>query len=336
MIKAAVAAFERTTSLYARLRSQEAPVPKHVDAVVEVFANATPYRFIPEVRRFDRFKALGTLKAREFDALYPLLLITPYVSREAADRCRQLKLAFMDQAGNAYLEAQGLFVYVTGNPRPEHVRSIPGFRALTPAGLRIVFALLTRPDLLNASYRNIANAAGVALGTIGEVLADLEKRGHLKPEKLGERRLLAADLLLEEWVTHYPIKLRPKLNARRFTAVNPAWWRTMELEVGHAWWGGEVAAEKLTGYLKPANVTVYFYEKPDPIILANRLRPDVNGEVEMIEAFWNQEAPGGMHPASTAPPLVVYADLMATTDARNIETAKIIYDRYIADSLRKV
>jgi len=64
----------------------------------------------------------------------PPLLVAPYITREIAERCRQLGLPFLDTAGNAYLEAPGLFVYVTGNNKPADFRS-DQFRALNPAGL---------------------------------------------------------------------------------------------------------------------------------------------------------------------------------------------------------
>jgi hypothetical protein len=131
-------------------------------------------------------------------------------------------------------------------------------------------------------------------------------------------------------VTHYPIKLRPKLNARRYTGHKHDWWREKEIRQHNACWGGEVAAEKLTGYLKAARVTLYVDGKPDALILANRLRPDVNGEVEILEAFWTI-GEGGQIP-DIAPHLIVYADLMATTDPRNIETAKMIHDKYLTNA----
>ncbi len=91
--------------------------------------------------------------------------------------------------------------------------------------------------------------------------------------------------------------------------------------------GGEIAAEKLTGYLKPERITIYVDGKPDKLILANRLRPDVNGEIEILETFWAIEEARQRN--DVAPPLLVYADLMATTDPRNIETAKLIRDHHL-------
>ena len=330
ILERAVAAFATATGLHAEVR----PEPQYKggpDALLDIVIGDQTIRFAAEVKAVDRFQTLGTLKARGGLDQHPALLVAPYITEATAERCRELGIPFIDEAGNAYLEAPGLFVYVTGKRRPIHARLAPAFRALTPAGLRIVFALLDQPAMVAAPYREIARVARVALGTVGDVLTDLEERGHLAPETPGPRRLLAADRLQDEWVTHYPIKLRPKLNARRFTAPTPDWWREQNVHQHHAWWGGEVAAEKLTGYLKAARVTLYVDGKPDRLILANRLRPDVNGEIEILEAFWATDDPGQAD--DIAPPLVVYADLMATTDPRNIETANLIRDQYLAHAL---
>lgn len=327
ILERAIAAFETATGLHAQAHLEPEGLVR-TDALLDVFVEDRTVRFTAEIKSIDRFQTLGAVKGREDVTPYPPLLVAPYITEATAERCRELHLPFIDEAGNAYLEAPGLFVYVTGKRRPIQTRAAPAFRALTPAGLRIVFALLNHSDLVTAPYREIAKLAKVALGTVGDVLIDLEERGHLAPEKPGPRRLLAPERLQEEWATHYPIKLRPKLNARRFTAPTPDWWQNLDIRQYHAYWGGEIAAEKLTGYLKPARVTVYVEGKPDNLILANRLRPDVNGEVEILEAFWAYDE--AQQPNNVAPPLVVYADLMATTDSRNIETAKLIHGRHLA------
>jgi hypothetical protein len=41
----------------------------------------------------------------------------PCITREVAEQCRQLRLPFIDTAGNAYLGAPGLLVYVAGQAR---------------------------------------------------------------------------------------------------------------------------------------------------------------------------------------------------------------------------
>lgn len=323
----AIAAFETATGLLAQAQLEPEGIVRP-DALLDVFVGDRTVRFAAEIKTIDRFQTLGAVKGRGDATPYPPLLVAPYITEATAERCRELHLPFIDEAGNAYLEAPGLFVYITGKRRPIQTRAAPAYRALTPAGLRIVFALLNHPDLATAPYREIAKLAKVALGTVGDVLIDLEERGHLAPEKPGPRRLLAPERLQDEWVTHYPVKLRPRLNARRFTAPTLDWWRNLDIRQYHAYWGGEIAAEKLTGYLKPARVTVYVEGKPDKLILANRLRPDANGEVEILEAFWTHDE--ARQPDNVAPPLVIYADLMASTDPRNIETAKLIHGRHLA------
>ena len=71
------------------------------------------------------------------------------------------------------------------------------------------------------------------------------------------------------------------------------------------------------------------------LILEQQLRPDVNADIEALEAFWDvaeEAAWQGGYPNDTVPPLLAYADLMATTDSRNLETARMIDDRYLANT----
>lgn len=266
------------------------------------------------------------------------MLVVPYMTAEMAERCRTLKIPFLDAAGNAYLDAPALFVYVTGRKKPdipELTAKAAPHQAFKPTGMRIIFALLLNPALAGKNYRDIAKAAGVALGTVGWVLRDLNAKGYLHEVLRGEKRLYNPDRLMQEWVAFYPVKLRPKLNARRFRAPHPDWWKNVDLAEYQARWGGEVAADRLTEYLKPATFTIYLHGKPDRLILENRLRPDVNGEIEVLEAFWDlaeETAWQGKQPKDTVPPLLAYADLMATTNSRNLETARMIYDRYLANA----
>jgi hypothetical protein len=55
---------------------------------------------------------------------------------------RNCILPFLDTPGNAYLEAPGLTVYVTGEPRPADLQGDMRYKAFTPAGMKIVFVML--------------------------------------------------------------------------------------------------------------------------------------------------------------------------------------------------
>lgn len=257
----------------------------------------------------------------------PALLVAPHVAPARAERLRQAGIPFIDAAGNAYLEATNLYVYVIGRePPPGLVTARPKKnRAFAGAGLQVLFALLCAPEYANKPYREIARAAGVALGTVSWVLADLNDLGYLHVAGHGRKALRRQGELQEQWVMQYLRQFRPRLKIRRFRAAKPDWWQDVDLRDYGACWGGDVAAAKLTGHLKPVQITVWHHRDPAPLLQAQRMRADPAGDVELIEAFWHfaQEA-------ETAPPLLVYADLLGTGDPRAIETAKLIQENHLA------
>lgn len=94
-----------------------------------------------------------------------------------------------------------------------------------------------------------------------------------------------------------------------------------------------MAAQKLTGYLTAETLTIYARQNPTKLITEQRLRADVNGNVEILDAFWHPDLETKNEQGDVVPLLLAYADLMTTTDSRNLETARLIYDRYIAPTL---
>jgi hypothetical protein len=318
-------AFKRTTGLTADIHPVPAGNNRGVDAVLELVKDRRKHRFLVEVKAVDRFETPALIKAKGQALRQPTLLVAPYITREVAERCRQLHLPFIDTAGNAFLEVPGLLVYVVGNTRPAKPLQ-DRFRALNPAGLQIAFALACRPTLIETTYREIATHADVALGTVGPVMKDLEARGYLRFKTKADRKWIDIERMVEEWVTHYPITLRPKLNPKRFRA-DPEQLQKTHLPQ-NAYWGGEPAAEKLTRYLKPAEFTIYAREPIAKLVAAARLRADPAGEVEILDTFWNFD-PDKTFP-DVVPPLLAYADLLATHDGRDAEAARMIYEQRIA------
>jgi len=309
------------------------------DALVELTAAGVTYPYAVETTRVDRFAAIGQIKQQldRFDR--PGLLVAPRITAETAKQCRELGVQFLDLAGNAYLHIGNLHVFVTGQKlKPDEERELLGMATRGPQratanALRVIFALLCWPELLNANYRDIARAARVALGTIGAVFQDLEARGFIagNPKK-AERRFLDRRRLIEEWVTTYPLRLRPKLHARRFRADNPQWWQNADLTNLAAQWGGDVAADKLTQNLKPATATLYL--QPDDaqrqvthLVMTHLWRKDAKGNIEVRDAFWRPPKGKALEP--TVPPLLVYADLLTTNDPRAHAVAREIYDQYL-------
>ena len=84
----------------------------------------------------------------------------------------------------------------------------------------------------------------------------------------------------------------------------------------------------MTDYLKPETATIYVRPPAGRLQAALGLRADPEGNVELLEAFWAPQI--GVTHGNCAPPIVVYADLLAIGDDRTIETANMLYERYIA------
>ena len=321
----AVDAARRTTGLPLVVQDDNA----HGVHTIEVPAHGRKQRFEVVTKNVDRFAIPALIKAHERAGGRRLMVVAPYVTGDMAQRCRELKLPFIDTAGNAYFDGAGLLIYVVGLPKPEEMTSKP-YRALTTAGLQVAFALLSEPLLLQASQREIARCAGVALGSVGPVIKDLQQRHYLGARKQGKPKLMNADRLLDEFVTHYPITLRRKLVIRRFSA-EPARLRELDIDRCGALWGGEVAADRLTHYLKPQQFTIYTREPITRLVAAARMKADPNGNVEVLRRFWQLEAEPSR--ADVVPAILVYADLLATNEPRNLDTAKLVHEQHIAPIL---
>jgi len=263
----------------------------------------------------------------------PLLLVAKYVNTEMAEQLRIDGVEFIDTAGNAFINQPPIYVFVKGNRPPEDVRKAPLRRAFKPAGLRIIYAFLCNPGLENETYREIAAATDVALGTVDWIMKELKDLGFLMDMGKRGNKLTQRENLFQRWVTAYPEQLRPKLILGRYRGEY-GWWQQKKVDLLGAQWGGEVAAERLTYYLKPEVITIYTTaQQLNQLLLGNRLRKDPAGDVEILERFWKPvemwQYKDFVHP------ILVYADLLATGNQRNIETAKIIYEQHIIRLIRE-
>jgi len=308
------------------------------DARITLDLNGVAQQYDVEVRLRIRARAeLEIIGQWGREPAIPTLLVVPHLTPALAEQCVERDLQFIDMAGNVHVHAPGQYVLVIGRGPGEEVKRLKRAtgQAVTSASasaLRMIFALLCEPSLLNRSYREIAAAAGIALGTVGPVLDDLRERRLLtgKDGRHG-RRFLDPERLRDEWVTNYPLRLLPKLNAQRFTAQDSSWWESAEFAAGNAWWGAEVAAFKLTRQLRPITQTLYV--DPDArqdltlaLVKRHRLRADPSGPFEILDAFWRLGETSRHQ--DTAPALLVYADLIRTREPRNLEAAALIRENW--------
>ncbi|MCK5134098.1 MAG: hypothetical protein KAR40_18360 [Candidatus Sabulitectum sp.] len=256
-----------------------------------------------------------------------VILITHAITDRTATELKQRNIQFIDTLGNIYLTQEDPFVLVhkTGN-RPQETANGRPANAFVGTKLRVVFALLTNEDAVNLTYREVADLAGVALGTVGWAFRDLKLLGYIRVYK-HKRKIMNRDKLVSKWLEAYPTEIRPKLNPRRFTAPDRNWWLQTDLNRYGAILGGETAAAVLTKYLHPEHGVLYMRGDIHELATALKLRADPRGNLTVMDRFWDGEALR-INQTPIAPPLLVCAELLAEGGKRNMETVKMIRENH--------
>ncbi|HYC90694.1 MAG TPA: type IV toxin-antitoxin system AbiEi family antitoxin [Thermoanaerobaculia bacterium] len=295
------------------------------DAVLIITHEGRTLRYQIEVKRSIRREVIGLMLAFSRTS-GDRLLITDYVTPPMADELRRNGIQFADTAGNVFLKNHGLLVVSTGRRPVTHRAAIRPLRVFRPSGIKTIFALLSVPDLARAPQREIARAAGVALGSVAKIIDGLRELGFVA-EVEGTRRLLRTERLVDQWAEAYVRLLHPTLTLGRFVEPARNWWKQADPTAYGAQWGGETAAAILQSGLIPEETIVYAEKLPSGMWAQHRLQADPDGRVVLRQRFWNFETPTVR--ADVVPPLLVYADLLAAGDARSLEAARQIRDEYL-------
>jgi hypothetical protein len=316
----------RQTGLDIEIQAREQKIgDRRADALVRIGRGRGARTYAAEVKRGLRPATLGAALHQLEAFTRPPLLIADYVTPPLAEELKARGIAFLDAAGNAFVDQPPLYLWVKGEKpanRPT-AREATG-RAFQASGLKVLFALLCHPEWVDQPYRKLAERAGVAHGTVGWVMAELPTLGYVT-EAEGVRRLAQPHLLLKRWAEAYARTLRPKLALGRYRAENVRWWKKLKPRKHGVLLGGEPAAARVTQYLRPGTVTLYA-ARPEPrLLLDYKLRKDADGEVEILERFWAFES----EDVDIVPLPLVYADLLATADARCLEAADLIYKEIV-------
>jgi len=312
------------------------------DGVLRLGHGGKTQRYVVEVKQQLRPAALGAALHqldRQAEAhKLPGLLVADYIAPDVAEALHAQGRAFLDTAGNAYVQQPGVLLWVTGR-KPVRKAAAPQLgRAFQPTGLQVLFALLCHPEWINLPYRELAARTGVAHGTVGWAMVDLIAQGFVTElkGKRGTRRLYQGERLLALWADAYARQLRPRTLLGRYHVPTLEGWQDWPLAKHAAQWGGEPAAALLTRYLKPGELTLYADKLPGLLAakykFAQEPAPGRTAVVDVRRRFWHFPDEGAQ---PCVPPVLVYADLLATGDARCMETAKRLYDEHVVRLVRE-
>lgn len=253
-----------------------------------------------------------------------LLLIARHIFPKLKAELRNKEIPYLEINGNIYLKNNNLFFFID-TQKPLQIEKNKGNRAFTKTGLKVLFYLLQNKEAINLTQRELAEFTNVGLGTIPQVIEGLKDTGYLIP--LNNKTYIWENRtdLLDRWIAAYATELRPKLIKDRYALKGN--WHELEFDQNKTVWGGEPAADILTNYLRPEKFIVYTKENRMDLIKKYKLMPDTKGEIEVLDMFWEQMN------EKTAPPLLIYAELMMESGKRNKETAEIIFNEYIRENI---
>jgi len=256
------------------------------------------------------------------------MVIAETIQPKAKEILRAKHIAYLEGNGNIYLHEDTTFFFIDTQKSavPKERRRLAGF---TETETRLLYQFLLDDTLINFTYREIAEKTATALGGITPLFKKLNTQGFLVKGR-ETTTLKNKQELVAQWLAAYEEKLHPKLPLGRFRFAEKErfeTWKGLELKKGKTWWGGEPAADLLTHYLKPGVLSIYTREDRLTLMKKYHIAPDPKGNVILLHPFWPERIDTN---ELTVPPLLIYADLLATGDHRCIETAQLLYERSLA------
>jgi len=298
------------------------------DTVVELRFGKQRTQFLVEIKNEIRLINLPGILHQVAKKKDEWLLVCQYIPKPLKENLKNQRINYLEAAGNCYINKNGFFFFINDQPITQHRKPKEG-KLWKPAGLKFLFVILQKPGLLNEPYRNIAKAATIALGNIGPFMEELKEEGFLKEAKNKKWFLDNKEQLQKKWIELFNGLLRPKLKQGRFRFLDKgvtAKWKKIKTDKIH--WGGEPAGALLTNFLEPEIFTIYTQQPKTEIMKQLKLVPDKDGNVELMDVFWQTEISlDSEH--KTVPPLLAYAELITSLDSRNRETAERIKQKYL-------
>jgi hypothetical protein len=318
--------------------------PGPADGLLVLTTDSGRFQYLFEVkRRLNRPRLEHALVSPEHPpkAGTRRLLLTDFLPASLIDLLRPAEVDVVDAAGNMLVRWPGkLHVHVKGM-KPAHLAEAKASFLTTPNGLRVLFALLANPGTEVPAYRQISEQAAVSLGTVGRVAMELKRRGFLETQRRKRRVLRRKGELLDLWVGGYAERLRPQLVIGRFRSPDrelaDALKRlTAEGDGGLRWaLTGGFAADALTGHYRGDQLTLFVDPWSSTRAAALRWLPSVEGPITLLRMFWPDTVERTIEKGGerVAHPLLVYAELLFQGREREVETAKMIYEKYLRPTI---
>jgi hypothetical protein len=317
----------------ATIRAAEAQGrPRQLDGFLVVNTPDEEYELPVDLKRtyLTYATADGVLAQMRAMTTRPWILFAPHIPRPLGRHLADHGVNYLDLAGNCRLVLDHRYVaHIEGRTRE---RTAEARRGLRVPGYQVLFALLAEPELLNATVRRLAEAAGTGKTAAAETLRRLQDENLIGQVKR-RRVILEMKVLLERWVGGYATHVRPRLLIGTYRTADrdpEALERHIEDVLGDelTWgFGGGAAAARLTRFYRGERTVVHLENAR--LDLQKRLRAQrVDGGPLVLVRAPGRIAFEGIKPR-TVHPLLIYTELLAADDPRARDAANEVWERHL-------
>ncbi len=260
--------------------------------------------------------------ARLSDSDHKLLVFGEAISERSATAFRAAGIDYVDAGGNAHLAFGDVYIDVRGREQAPVESETPAPNLFSAGRLKVVFVLLTWPDLAGSTVREISRAAGTSIGLTQSALQGMEADGYLSRSTL-ERR----DTLLTLWTAAYRGTLLPKLTLASFTGDVPTALQYVQKDADVL-----ISGEAAVGDIAHPETLTFYTRALDPRMpIRWRWRTDREPNIWVRQRFWTEPAsitPIRSYDSGSVPPLLIYGDLLSSNEPRQIEVAAALQERH--------
>src|SRR5687768_1556621 len=134
---------------------------KGVDALFQLTLGKEKHIFLVEVKNELRQTNIPPLLSKIGKNKENWILVSKYIPQPIKDQLKEQGINYLEAAGNCFINAGGLFLYINDRPVTASRQTTTG-KLWKQAGLKFLLVIISSPALLNKPYRTIADAADIA------------------------------------------------------------------------------------------------------------------------------------------------------------------------------
>jgi len=270
----------------------------------------------------------GNRRTKQTDATR--IVLARYIPAAVGDQFIAAGISFADETGNVHLQLGDDYNWTVLGKR-EPPRPADADRT-TPATIQLFFQFATAPQSATWTVRDLARAAGISKTKIALLLNQFRRERILNDKS----EFQVTPEIIDRLVAGYGRTLRPKLVIGRYrppeSSIDPFLARLSKeanTEKLRCALTGGPAADAMQHFYRGSEASV-FLAPPDAGILRDlRLLPDRTGPVILLRPFGELVYWRDFDGRMVAPPWLVYAELLVSSDPRAREAAEELRREYL-------